>query len=279
MRIQLTQPAIRTPEPGPISESGQGGTAKRCVHAVILAAGRSTRMNSDLVKVLHPVCDRPMLAWVLDACTTAGCHDAYVIVGHQADQVQQAFAEADNTHFVLQTEQLGTGHAVAQVEPALTEFDGDVIVLAGDGPLIQAETLSTLIAHHQTTGAAATLATAAIDNPAGYGRIVRDDQGNFIGIVEEKDATDEQRRITEINPSYYCFRSPLLFAALKQIDCENEKREYYLTDVFSILLNAGHAVNVLQTVDAAEVHSINTPEQLAHVSLILGERLRKEQVS
>lgn len=265
-----TSPASPTPPTAP---------AKRALTAVILAAGQSKRMASDLVKVLHPVADRPMVAWVIDACLQAGCESVYLVVGHQADKVRTAFGKERCVHFVEQLERLGTGHAVMQTSEALAEFEGDVFVLAGDGPLIRAATLRKLLEAHRKSGAAATLATAVVDDPAGYGRIVRDGQGRFQAIVEHKDASEAQRAIREINPSYYCFRAESLFAALGKLTNKNASGEYYLTDALEILLKTGHAVEVVSVVESGDVLSINTQEQLAQVDTLLRARLRKESAA
>jgi len=264
--------AGHTPGGAPVEGMADGGV--RPLIAVILAAGQSKRMQSDLVKVLHEVCGRPMVAWVIDACRSVGARPTYLVIGHQAEKVQATFADADDLAFALQAERLGTGHAVQQVEPLLDPaFDGDVIVLAGDGPLIRAETLARLVATHRSDEADATLATAIIEQPEGYGRIVRNAAGEFEGIVENKDATPEQLQIREINPSYYCFRSRPLFDALANVDNRNASGEYYITDVLGLLKRAGRRVSVIPAVPADEVLSINTPEQLADVSEILTRRL------
>ena len=249
----------------PHSSTSQGSSApaRRPLTAVILAAGQSKRMASDLVKVLHPVADRPMVAWVIDACLQAGCESVYLVIGHQGEKVRAAFGKERCVHFVEQLERLGTGHAVMQTSEELAEFEGDVFVLAGDGPLIRA----------------ATLATAMVDDPAGYGRIVRDESGRFQAIVEHKDATEAQRAIREINPSYYCFRAESLFAALGKLTNKNASGEYYLTDALEILLKTGHAVEVVSVVESGDVLSINTQEQLAQVDALLRARLRKESAA
>lgn len=247
--------------------------ASRDLAAIILAAGRSKRMKSDLVKVLHPVCDRPMVQWVVEACRAAGCGRIILVVGFQGDMVRDAFAGQDDVEFVEQAQPLGTGHAVMQAESMLKDFDGDLLVLAGDGPLIRAETLGRLLKTHRQTGAAATLGTARIADPAGYGRIVRDAQGRFDRIVEDKDATPDEKRLNEINPSYYCFDARRLFAALHRLTNANASGEYYLTDVCAILRGDGTTVEVVDAVSADEVHSINTVEQLDFVSSILAKRL------
>jgi len=241
--------------------------------AILLAAGQSKRMRSHLVKVLHEVAGRPMLAWVIDACKTIGCDPVYVVIGHQGEQVRESFGDDPVVRFVEQKERLGTGHAVAQTEEAMRDVDGDVIVLAGDGPLIRAATIQTLLQAHRDSGADGSLATSVIKNPGGYGRIIRDEKGEFLGIVEEKDATDAQHEVCEINPSYYCFKSPVLFDTLKKISNQNASGEYYLTDVFSILRSEGKRVTIVDAVPAEDVLSINTQEQLTEVSEIMESRL------
>lgn len=258
--------------------SASTSAAPRALAAVILAAGRSKRMNSDLVKVLHPVCERPMVEWVVDACRAAGCTRIILVVGFQGDKVRATFAGQMDVEFVEQREPLGTGHAVMQAEQILTGFDGDLFVLAGDGPLIRAQTLTRLVQTHRRSRAAATLATARIGDPAGYGRIVRDANGRFERIVEEKDATPAERRINEINPSYYCFDARRLFASLHRLTNSNANGEYYLTDVCAILRGDGLQVEVIDAVGADEVHSINTAEQLEFVSTILAKRLAEGAV-
>lgn len=256
---------------GPASDSNS--PSRPALAAVILAAGRSKRMQSDLVKVLHPVCQRPMVQWVVEACRAAGCGRIILVVGFQGDQVRDAFAGQDDVEFIEQAQPLGTGHAVMQAESMLKNFDGDLLVLAGDGPLIRAQTLGQLLATHRQSGAAATLATARIADPTGYGRIVRDAAGRFERIVEDKDATADEKRLNEINPSYYCFDARRLFAALHRLTNTNASGEYYLTDVCAILRRDGLTVELIDAVSADEVHSINTAEQLEFVSSILAKRL------
>lgn len=236
-------------------------------------------MQSDLVKVLHPVAGRPMLAWVIDACRAAGCSRIHIVVGHQADKVRAVFAGQPDLHFVEQTERLGTGHAVMQTRDYLETFQGDLFILAGDGPLVRASTLRELLAAHRSTAADASLATALVEDPAGYGRIIRDPQGRFMAIVEHKDATPSQLAIREINPSYYCFRAESLFPALGRLTNKNAGGEYYLTDALTVLLRAGCRVEVISAASAADVLSINTPEQLAQVDAILSARLKQESAA
>src|SRR4051794_8237146 len=185
--------------------------------AIILAAGKSTRMKSKKPKVLHEVCGKPMLEYILDACYEAGVDRVILVVGYGKDVIIDRFGDDKRIHFVEQAEQLGTGHAARVCEPELRKHpQGDVFVLAGDGPMIRGEVLRTLHSAHRDDRAAASLATAVLDDPFGYGRIVRDGNGDFVAIVEQLDATEEQREIREVFPSYYCFRiEELLFALSK----------------------------------------------------------------
>ncbi len=208
--------------------------------AIILAAGKATRMKSDRVKVLHEICGRPMLSYVIDACRAVGVSKLFLVIGHDRQRVIDTYRDANDITWVVQEEQKGTGHAVLVCQPAmqsagvLTDAD-HVFVLGGDGPLIRGETLQALADKHTTTGAAVTLATSMLENPAGYGRIVRDGAGNVVGIVEHNDATPEQRGIREVNPTYWMFRTAELFSALAQVKPNNKKGEYYLTDTLAIL--------------------------------------------
>jgi bifunctional UDP-N-acetylglucosamine pyrophosphorylase / glucosamine-1-phosphate N-acetyltransferase len=250
----------------------------RPLAAIILAAGKGTRMNSDLPKVAHAVAGRPMAAWVVEAARQAGASKVVLVVGHGADIVKAIFRGDDrDLAFVLQAQQLGTGHAVDQARPVFEApalRDADVLVLCGDGPLIRVETLRQLLETHRRTNAAATLATSRLANPAGYGRISRDAQGRFQRIVEDKDASPAELAIQEVNPSYYCFRAADLFDALRNVTNHNAKGEFYITDVFEILLRAGKRVEVVDAVPPDDVLSINNPAQLAEVDAVLSKRLR-----
>ncbi|NUQ66715.1 MAG: NTP transferase domain-containing protein [Phycisphaerales bacterium] len=240
--------------------------------AIILAAGKGTRMKGDLPKVCFPVGGRAMVCAVVDACIAAGCADIVIVVGYKQELVREAL-KGYSVRFAVQDEQLGTGHAVGCAKPL---FEGmpasDVFVLCGDGPLIRASTLTTVLARHRATHAAATLATSVIDDPAGYGRIVRDAQGRFLRIVEQKNATEQQRAIREVNPSYYCFRSDDLFRALAHVRRNEVGGEYYLTDVPELLAGEGKTVELVDEVVAEDVLSINTPEDLAHVDALYQKR-------
>lgn len=240
--------------------------------AIILAAGKGTRMKSDLPKVVHPVGGRPMVCAVVDACLEAGVSRIVVVVGYQQQLVRDALA-GTACEFAVQAEQLGTGHAVVCARTAFAGlFSGDTFVLAGDGPLIRPATLRTLLDRHRSTNAAASLATSVIDNPTGYGRIVRDSSGAFVGIVEQKNATDEQRAIREVNPSYYLFRVADLFESLGSVTRNSLTGEYYITDVPALLLAGGKRVEVVPAVPAEDILSINTLEELATVDAIYRSR-------
>lgn len=240
--------------------------------AIILAAGVSSRMNADVPKVLRKVCGRPMLAYVLDACRKAGIGKIYVVVG-LAEEVKKRFDGADDIVWVHQQQQNGTAHAVLCCKERLGGFNGDTFVLCGDGPLIRAKTLKTIIQKHEAERSAATLATAVLDDPTGYGRICRDKDGNIEGIVEHGDCTSEQLGIKEVNPSYYLFNNKVLFEALDKVGCDNVKKEYYLTDSISIIMSSGRKVVAVAAMRPEEAMSINTEAQLSRVSEIMRTRL------
>ena len=242
--------------------------------AVILAAGKSTRMITDTPKVLHEVCGRPMLAYVIDACRQAGVDELIVVVGYRKEEVLAAFADEPSITWLTQTEDRhGTGHALICCRQALEGFQGNCLVLCGDGPLIRSEVISQLLSKHKQERATATLATASLEDPTGMGRIIRDEYGNFQGIVEHNDCTPEQLRLTEINPSYYCFNTPRLFEALDQIRPDNKKHEYYLTDTLGLMLQAGHKVVAITAVKPGDVLSINSRHDLAAVGNVMKHRI------
>lgn len=240
--------------------------------AVILAAGKGTRMKGDLPKVVHEVGGRPMVCAVVDAARQAGCGRIVVVVGYKQELVREALRGYAGIEYAVQDQQLGTGHAVLCAKAAVGGFGGDLFVLCGDGPLIRSATLATLLSKHRTSGAAATIATSVIDDPTGYGRIVRDASGRFASIVEHKNATPEQRQIREVNPSYYCFRAGELFSGLERVERNPLSGEYYLTDVLSVLLAEGKRVEVVPAVPPEDVLSINTPDELAVVDRIYRAR-------
>lgn len=233
--------------------------------AVVLAAGMGTRMKSDLPKVLFPVLGRPMIEFVLDALAAAGIARTIVVVGYRAEDVQQTLANRPGIEFVLQSERLGTGHAVKMAQPKLLGHAGPVVVVAGDSPLIRADSLRRLLDHFAAHQPACLLGTLHKPNPAGLGRIVRNAAGEFQGIVEEKDATEDQRRITEVNMSTYVFAGPELLHALDHLKNNNRQGEFYLTDCPSILKAEGKCVEALPVLQPCEALSINTIDELTLV--------------
>jgi bifunctional UDP-N-acetylglucosamine pyrophosphorylase/glucosamine-1-phosphate N-acetyltransferase len=244
--------------------------------AVLLAAGVSKRMNTRLPKVLHEVTGRPMLAYVLDACRSVGVEKIYVVVGFGADLVKAHFADAKDLVWVKQAKQLGTAHALKCCKEYLQDFVGDTLVLCGDGPLIRSATLKTLLEKHEGEHSTATLATALLDDPTGYGRIVRDPYGNLQGIVEHSDCTQEQLAIKEVNPSYYLFDNQQLFTTLEKVKPNNVKNEYYVTDALALLISGGHKVIAVTAVRPEEAMSVNSRAQLSAVSKIMEHRIQQE---
>lgn len=241
------------------------------LRAVILAAGKGTRMRSKLPKVLHKVGGKAMLQHVLDAADAAGADEKIVIVGHGAELVESMVGEQGK--IVLQAEQLGTGHAVMQTKDALAGFTGTAMILCGDTPLLDGEELKKFYEAHVQSGAAATVLTAFMDNPFGYGRIVRDADGNVQGIVEEKDADAQQKLIKEINTGIYCLECPLMFDVLATLTCDNAQGEYYLTDVLTKLNEAGKKVGGVVTEDSDMVMGINSRRQLAEAESVMRVRI------
>jgi len=239
--------------------------------AIVLAAGLGKRMQSDLPKVLHVARGRPLLRHVLDAVRGAGIERVVVVVGHQAERVRQAMQDL-GLEWALQVPQLGTAHAVQQAVPHLVDHAGDVVVLCGDTPLLRASTLQALCAEHRRRGVSATVLTAEVEDPTGYGRILRDEKGDVLRIVEHKDASPRERAVREINSGLYVFVAADLFEALQSVDAENAQGEYYLTDTLEILRGAGKRVGAYRCDDAREVLGVNDPEQLAEVERILAER-------
>ena len=239
--------------------------------AVILAAGKGTRMKSKLPKVLHKICGKPMLQHVLDAADAAGAARKVVVVGHEAELVEAMVGE--QAQMALQAEQLGTGHAVMQTEAVLKDFCGTVMIICGDTPLLEAAELKKFYEGHVASQAAATVLTAFMDDPAGYGRIIRDADGNVLGIVEEKDAVLEQKAIKEINTGIYCVEAPLLFKVLATLTCDNAQGEYYLTDVLAKLNAMGKKVGGVATADSDMIMGINSRRQLAEAENIMRQRI------
>jgi bifunctional UDP-N-acetylglucosamine pyrophosphorylase/glucosamine-1-phosphate N-acetyltransferase len=230
--------------------------------AVVLAAGQGTRMKSDLPKVLCPVLGRPMIGYVLDALAAAGVERAILVVGYREDDVKAALGKRKNVDFAVQTERLGTGHAVMMARGHLAEHEGPVMVVAGDSPLLQRRSISALLDHFYGSRPACLLGTLLKDDPRGLGRIVRNERGEFLGIIEEKDATLPQRQIKEVNMSTYVFESRELLHALDLLKNDNRQGEFYLTDCPGILQREGKLVQALPILQPCEALSINTPEEL-----------------
>lgn len=233
--------------------------------AVVLAAGKGTRMQSELPKVLVPVCGRPMVRYVVEALQTAGVSRILVVVGYQADLVRQELADVEGVEFATQSEQLGTGHAVMMCRGQLADHQGAVLVVTGDSPMLQSSSIRALTSDFEQTGASCLLGTAHQDDPTGLGRIVRDAEGEFQAIVEQKDATPEQQAITEVNMSTYLFDSADLLSTLDQLSSDNAQGEYYITDCPGLLKAAGKQVRALDVLQPCESLSINNLDDLAVV--------------
>lgn len=229
--------------------------------AIVLAAGKGTRMKSPLPKVLYPVLGRPMIHWVIDALEKIGVTRKILVIGYEADMVKAELANRKGIEFALQEQQLGTGHAVQMAAPLLSAADQSVIVLAGDSPLVQASSLQRLLSHFESGQFDCLLGTLHKDNPFGLGRIVRDSAGSFSKIVEQKDATEEEKQITEVNMSTYAFRTEALLWALLRLSNQNAQGEFYLTDCPAILRNAGNRVEATAVLEPCESLSINTQEE------------------
>ncbi|HLM01188.1 MAG TPA: bifunctional UDP-N-acetylglucosamine diphosphorylase/glucosamine-1-phosphate N-acetyltransferase GlmU [Pyrinomonadaceae bacterium] len=248
---------------------------------LILAAGLGTRMRSNLAKVLHRLDGRPLINHVCRTATALAPRKVYVVIGHQGEEVKQAVLEeldAAHAEFVWQNEQLGTGHAVNSARRFLENEDSILMVLSGDVPMIRAETLAGIVRQHQThrgRGAACTILTVKLDDPTGYGRIVRDEAGLFGKIVEQKDADDDERKIKEINAGIYCFNTKKLFSALSRVKNENAQGEYYLTDVPELLKADGEDIAIYPHPDAHEIEGINDRVQLADMERVLRHRVVK----
>jgi bifunctional UDP-N-acetylglucosamine pyrophosphorylase/glucosamine-1-phosphate N-acetyltransferase len=231
------------------------------VAAVVLAAGEGKRMRGDRAKVMYEVRGKALLGHVLDRVDALGIRRTVVVVGFRREPVI-ALATARGAATAVQEEQCGTGHAFQQAVPALGGFHGTVLVLCGDTPLLTVDTLSRLLETHRARRASATVLSADLEDPAGYGRVVRDAEGDIARIVEDKDATEAERALREINTAIYAFEYPEILEVLGEIRAENRQGEYYLTDVVSLLRARGRRVAVLKTADAREALGVNTVDQL-----------------
>ncbi|MBI4966063.1 MAG: bifunctional UDP-N-acetylglucosamine diphosphorylase/glucosamine-1-phosphate N-acetyltransferase GlmU [Desulfomonile tiedjei] len=243
--------------------------------ALILAAGKGTRMKSGLCKVLHPVAGRPMISYVMDAVHGAGFQKIVVVVGHQADGVRKA-AEARAVEFVVQEPQLGTGHAVLAAKDLFQGFAGDIFILCGDIPLIQPATIREFLDMHEANASRLTVMTALMEDPAGYGRIIRNESGLVERIVEQRDADASELAVKEINTGLYIVDSELLYALLEKISANNSQGEYYLTDIIEGAVRESVSVYAFPLKDAREASGVNTRSDLAGVSNIIWARLREE---
>lgn len=247
--------------------------------AIVLAAGKGTRMKSELPKVLVPVAGRPMIRYVIDAIKAAGVEKIVVVVGYMADLVRQELAGDPTIEFAEQREQLGTGHAVMMCREQLDAHSGPVFIVAGDSPLLQAQSVRTLLSSIEDSQAACLLGTVERVDPQGFGRVVRDIEGNFVGIVEEKDADESQRTIREVNVSTYVFNAVDLLASLDSLTNKNVQGEYYITDCPAVLLAGGKKVDALPVLDECEALSINSMKDLAEVEAELERQAQSDNQS
>ncbi len=241
--------------------------------SVILAAGMGTRMKSKMPKVLHKVCGKPLSKWVIDASEAAGADKVCAVVGHKAETVKEVLG--DVCEFALQAEQKGTGHAVMQAIDVIKNSKGEVVILNGDTPLITAETINKAIEYHKNNGNQATVITAILDDATGYGRIVRDNDGSVLKIVEQKDASEEEKKINEVNSGMYVFDAQSLVYALDKITPNNAQGEYYLTDTLEILLSAGKKIGGYAISDNDEIRGINDRVQLNEAEKIMQKRINE----
>lgn len=240
---------------------------------VILAAGEGTRMNSKKSKVLHKMLGKSLIEHVMDAAKYAGSQKICLVIGHKGEEVREAIG--DSVEYAVQKERLGTGHAVMQADSFIEE-EGDILVLYGDTPLITGETLKNMIETHRKEKNGVTILSAIVEDPTGYGRIIRDEAGNFIKIVEHKDASEEELKVREINGGMYCFQARLLKEALKELTNHNVQGEYYLTDTLHIILSKGYRVNAMIVKDSTEILGVNSRAQLSEVTQILKRRINKK---
>lgn len=240
--------------------------------ALILAAGAGTRMKSAKPKVAHEILKKPLLRWVIDATHEAGIEDITTVIGHERDQVLPL---AEDTHVVIQEEQLGTAHAVKIAREALADAAGSVVVLTGDSPLIRPETIKALVEAQQEQQAAVAVLTMRVPDPTGYGRIVRDEKDAVCAIVEHKDCTEDQLVIAECNSGFYCFDKDFLFQALDQVSTQNAQGEYYLTDVLALAYEAGRPVVGIVSDDPTECLGVNSRVQLAEATALLQQRINR----
>jgi UDP-N-acetylglucosamine diphosphorylase/glucosamine-1-phosphate N-acetyltransferase len=238
---------------------------------LILAAGKGTRMKSDLPKVIHKINGKELVKFVIDQAKMSGSDEIWLITGHKSEMVRDVTSGL-GVNYVEQKEQLGTGHAVMQAEEVLRGKKGDVLILCGDVPLLKPSTLKNFREFHNASGAVATVMTTEFEDPTGYGRIVKDSEGGILRIVEQKDASDDEKSIKEINSGVYIIDKDSLFDSLKHISSDNASREYYLTDVVGILKSKNMKVGTFLIADNTEIQGINTIEQLMQAESIMNAR-------
>lgn len=243
---------------------------------IVLAAGQGTRMKSKLYKVMHPVMGKPMVGYAVDAARDAGVNDIVTVTGVGAEAVQDYLGE--RSQYVLQEEQLGTAHAVMQAEDLLGDKEGTTLVICGDTPLITSETIDNLFNYHEQNEAKATILSAHEENPFGYGRVIRQADGDVLKIVEEKDATDEERQVQEINTGTYCFDNQALFAALKEVSNDNAQGEYYLPDVIEILKDKDETVGAYQLENNSDALGVNDRVALAEATRLMKDRINEKHM-
>jgi bifunctional UDP-N-acetylglucosamine pyrophosphorylase/glucosamine-1-phosphate N-acetyltransferase len=233
-------------------------------------------MKSDLVKVMHPLGERPMISWPVQAAKAAGAGRIVLVVGHQGDRLKELFGSDNTMLFAEQAEQLGTGHAVACARGELAGFSGTVLILCGDVPLIRAATLQAMLSAHNSRGAAVSVLTTHLEDPFGYGRVIKREGGRITRIVEEKDATEEERAVTEINSGIYCVSAAFLFNAVANLKNDNAQGEYYLTDIIKAASLANQLCLAYQVDDPGEVMGVNDRQQLAVAAAELRRRINEE---
>jgi bifunctional UDP-N-acetylglucosamine pyrophosphorylase/glucosamine-1-phosphate N-acetyltransferase len=243
--------------------------------ALILAAGKGTRMKSGVPKVLHHVAGSPMISYVVDAVRSGGFQEIVIVVGHESEEVRKV-AQVPGIKFALQEPQLGTGHAVAAARECFGGFSGDILILCGDIPLLQPKTIKEFIRFHQNNNSMLTVMTTFPENPSGYGRIVRREGGRVAGIVEERDASEAEKAIMEINTGVYLANADLLYSLVSKLGADNSQGEYYLTDIVSEAAKESIPVHAFVLADAQEATGINTRSDLARVSTIVWNRLRED---
>ncbi len=244
-----------------------------------MAAGQGKRMkNPEKAKVMHALAGKPLLSHVVTLAQSLDCQRIVVVVGHQRESVITFLAvHAPTVEYAVQSEQLGTAHAVQMTEDALASFEGDVVILSGDAPMTRKETLAEVLELHRQRDAAVTVLTAVLPDPTGYGRVIRDDSGAIIKVVEHKDATETERAVREINSGIYVFNGSLLYNALKSINNDNAQGEYYLPDVFGIFQREGRVMIPFIVEDIEEIRGINTIEQLQEMEQLFQERATEQQ--